>query len=72
MPTNFEESFYQAALEVVLTTDIEKTRRTQPWLLARIEQLAAVVDRYRAADAVSPENRQARGIRLRDRAGRDV
>ncbi len=40
--------------DVILTTDIEKTRQTRLWLLAR-----------NRASKLSPENRQARGIRLR-------
>ena len=69
MPTNFEESFHQAALEVVLTTDIAKTRHTQPELLHQINQLAAVVKRYQELRPVIPTTRQARGIRLHRKNG---
>lgn len=67
MPEDFEEQFYEAALQVVLTTDIRMTRATQPRLLNRIEQLAAVIDRYREQQQRLSTGvvREARGIRVR-------
>jgi hypothetical protein len=68
-----EGLLYDAALDVVLAVDLRMTRLHQRSLLDAIERLARILSNEYpmvASDAapIVPENRQARGIRLRTRS----